>query len=153
MNREIKYNFWCEEKKEMYKWIENFEEINIVNGELKPVLNNSVDNSWNWYKANYIPLQHTGMIDDECKEIVEGDIVEVTVGNITLLAEIVFEIGSFMISMHKDDLERLYPSNWNDNVKSLSELYWEQEFMEDNRIYCLKVVGNRYQHKGLLGII
>ncbi|MBS5885179.1 hypothetical protein [Clostridium sp.] len=98
-------------------------------------------------------LRPSGMIDSEYNEIVEGDIVEVTVGNIILLAEIVFEIGSFMIAMHEDNLAKLFPSNWNDNVKALSELYWEQEFMEDNCIYCLKIVGNRYKNKELLNKI
>lgn len=95
-------------------------------------------------------LRPNGMTDSEYNEIIEGDIVEVTVGNITLLAEITFEIGSFMITMNEDNLEKIFPNNWNDNVKSLSELYWEQEFMEDNCIYCLKIVGNKYKNRELL---
>lgn len=98
-------------------------------------------------------LRPSGMFDSEYNEIVEGDIVEVTVGNITYLAEIVFEIGAFMIGMNEDNLAKLFPNNWNDNVKALSELYWEQEFMEDNCIYCLKIIGNKYQNKELLNKI
>ncbi|MBY0755043.1 hypothetical protein K5V21_06190 [Clostridium sardiniense] len=94
-------------------------------------------------------LRPTGMTDNEYNEIYEGDIVEVTVGNLTHKAEIVFEIGSFCIAMREDNLRDLFPDNWNDNVKTLGEIYWEQEFMEDNSIECLKIIGNHYKNKAL----
>ena len=83
------------------------------------------------------------------KEIYEKDIVKVTINNKTFNAWIVFEMGSFMIA--NDDITYYIDDNWNDNVKCLSELAWEQEEFED-RIYCLEVIGNTYQNINLIEV-
>ena len=50
-----------------------------------------------------------------------------------------------------DDITYYIDDNWNDNVKCLSELAWEQEEFED-RIYCLEVIGNTYQNIDLIEV-
>ncbi|WP_415347848.1 hypothetical protein [Clostridium perfringens] len=90
--------------------------------------------------------------DKEQKKFLEingEDVVKVTINNKTFNAWIVFEMGSFMIA--NDDITYYIDDNWNDNVKCLSELAWEQEEFED-RIYCLEVIGNTYQNIDLIEV-
>ena len=94
-------------------------------------------------------MRYTGLKDKNGKEIYEKDIVKVTINNKTFNAWIVFEMGSFMIA--NDDITYYIEDNWNDNVKCLSELAWEQEEFED-RIYCLEVIGDTYQNIDLIEV-
>lgn len=94
-------------------------------------------------------MQYTGLKDKNGKEIYEKDIVKVTINNETFNAWIVFEMGSFMIA--NNDMSFYFEDNWNDNVKCLSELAWNQEEFED-RIYCLEVIGDTYQNIDLIEV-
>lgn len=126
--RDIKIKFWDVDNKCMHHWIENFEEIAIVNGNMKPVLNNSVSDNWNWYKRNYEPLQYTGLKDKNGKEIYEGDVI----GCDGLLWCVNYDMGSYTIGFTLDAI--------NHNESCVHHLTWEKG----------EVIGNVYENPELL---
>lgn len=157
MNRDIKFKIWDKEQK---KFLEiNWEgedtrhtkgKANICYSDRVYVTLSGYVNEDGWpYEVDADILQYTGLKDKNGKEIYEKDIVKVTINNKTFNAWIVFEMGSFMIA--NDDITYYIDDNWNDNVKCLSELAWEQEEFED-RIYCLEVIGDTYQNRDLVEI-
>ncbi|HFD2049648.1 TPA: YopX family protein [Clostridium perfringens] len=157
MSRDIKFKIWDKEQK---KFLEiNWEgedtrhtkgKANICYSDRVYVTLSGYVNEDGWpYEVDADILQYTGLKDKNGKEIYEKDIVKVTINNKTFNAWIVFEMGSFMIA--NDDITYYIDDNWNDNVKCLSELAWEQEEFED-RIYCLEVIGDTYQNIDLIEV-
>lgn len=157
MSRELKFKIWDKEQK---KFLEiNWEgentrhtkgKANICYSDRVYVTLSGYVNEDGWpYEVDADILQYTGLKDKNGKEIYEKDIVKVTINNKTFNAWIVFEMGSFMIA--NDDITYYIDDNWNDNVKCLSELAWEQEEFED-RIYCLEVIGDTYQNIDLIEV-
>lgn len=157
MSRELKFKIWDKEQK---KFLEiNWEgedtrhtkgKANICYSDRVYVTLSGYVNEDGWpYEVDADILQYTGLKDKNGKEIYEKDIVKVTINNKTFNAWIVFEMGSFMIA--NDDITYYIEDNWNDNVKCLSELAWEQEEFED-RIYCLEVIGDTYQNIDLIEV-
>lgn len=47
-------------------------------------------------------------------------------------------------------MNKIFEDNWNDNIKFLGELYWEQDYLYENIIECLKVIGNIYENPDLI---
>lgn len=157
MSRDIKFKIWDKEQK---KFLEiNWEgedtrhtkgKANICYSDRVYVTLSGYVNEDGWpYEVDADILQYTGLKDKNGKEIYEKDIIKVTINNKTFNAWIVFEMGSFMIA--NDDITYYIDDNWNDNVKCLSELAWEQEEFED-RIYCLEVIGDTYQNIDLIEV-
>lgn len=142
MNRDIKFRGWDSVNEVMLP----VESINFREGYVSL---NEGDNSLTDTLEMIELMQYTGLKDKNGKEIYEKDIVKVTINNKTFNAWIVFEMGSFMIA--NDDITYYIDDNWNDNVKCLSELAWEQEEFED-RIYCLEVIGDTYQNIDLIEV-
>lgn len=142
MSREIKFRGWDSVNEVMLP----VESINFREGYVSL---NEGDNSLTDTLEMIELMQYTGLKDKNGKEIYEKDIVKVTINNKTFNAWIVFEIGSFMIA--NDDITYYIDDNWNDNLKCLSELAWEQEEFED-RIYCLEVIGDTYQNIDLIEV-
>ena len=138
MNRDIKLRVWSEKNKKM---------LEIQKHSFKTGLSMPYGSNMELYFGNL--MRYTGLKDKNGKEIYEKDIVKVTINNKTFNAWIVFEMGSFMIA--NDDITYYIDDNWNDNVKCLSELAWEQEEFED-RIYCLEVIGDTYQNIDLIEV-
>lgn len=157
MSRELKFKIWDKEQKRFLEI--NWEgedtrhtkgKANICYSDCVYVTLSGYVNEDGWpYEVDADILQYTGLKDKNGKEIYEKDIVKVTINNKTFNAWIVFEMGSFMIA--NDDITYYIEDNWNDNVKCLSELAWEQEEFED-RIYCLEVIGDTYQNIDLIEV-
>lgn len=157
MNRDIKFKIWDKEQKKFLEINLEGEDTRHTKGKANICYSDSVyvtlsgyvnEDGWP-YEVDADILKYTGLKDKNGKEIYEKDIVKVTINNKTFNAWIVFEMGSFMIA--NDDITYYIEDNWNDNVKCLSELAWEQEEFED-RIYCLEVIGDTYQNIDLIEV-
>lgn len=150
MSRKIKFRVWEPLNKDMhYLNFALYENQGQVNHWVLPQEHQCCgDRNYTIMNLNNVDImQYTGMKDKNNKEIYEGDVVKVTINNKIFNAWIISEMGSFMIA--NDDITYYIEDNWNDNVKCLSELAWEQEEFED-RIYCLEVVGNIKENLDLL---
>lgn len=157
MSRELKFKIWDKEQKRFLEINWEGEDTRHTKGKANICYSDRVyvtlsgyvnEDGWP-YEVDADILQYTGLKDKNGKEIYEKDIVKVTINNKTFNAWIVFEMGSFMIA--NDDITYYIEDNWNDNVKCLSELAWEQEEFED-RIYCLEVIGDTYQNIDLIEV-
>lgn len=142
MSRDIKFRGWDSVNEVMLP----VESMNFREGYVSL---NEGDNSLTDTLEMIELMRYSSFKDKNGKEIFEKDIVKVTINNKTFNAWIVFEMGSFMIA--NNDMSFYFEDNWNDNVKCLSELAWEQEEFED-RIYCLEVIGNTYQNINLIEV-
>ncbi|HAT4156163.1 YopX family protein [Clostridium perfringens] len=153
MSRDIKFRVWDKTSDSML-YQDDFErvEIDTKNKLVSLVISETIGSKYVLDYEDGIEaeiMRYTGLKDKNGKEIYEKDIVKVTINNKTFNAWIVFEMGSFMIA--NDDITYYIDDNWNDNVKCLSELAWEQEEFED-RIYCLEVIGDTYQNIDLIEV-
>ncbi|WP_150542700.1 YopX family protein [Clostridium perfringens] len=157
MSRELKFKIWDKEQKRFLEINWEGEDTRHTKGKANICYSDRVyvtlsgyvnEDGWP-YEVDADILQYTGLNDKNGKEIYEKDIVKVTINNKTFNAWIVFEMGSFMIA--NDDITYYIEDNWNDNIKCLSELAWEQEEFED-RIYCLEVIGDTYQNIDLIEV-
>ncbi|HBI7027594.1 TPA: hypothetical protein K8M70_001317 [Clostridium perfringens] len=154
MSRDIKFRVWDKTSDSML-YQDDFERVELDTKNKMVTLIAEEESDKSHYVLDYEDgieaeiLQYTGLKDKNGKEIYEKDIVKVTINNKTFNAWIVFEMGSFMIA--NDDITYYIDDNWNDNVKCLSELAWEQEEFED-RIYCLEVIGDTYQNIDLIEV-
>lgn len=153
MSRDIKFRVWDKTSDSML-YQDDFErvEIDTKNKLVSLVISETIGSKYVLDYEDGIEaeiMRYTELKDKNGKEIYEKDIVKVTINNKTFNAWIVFEMGSFMIA--NDDITYYIDDNWNDNVKCLSELAWEQEEFED-RIYCLEVIGDTYQNIDLIEV-
>ncbi|HBI6966222.1 phage protein [Clostridium perfringens] len=153
MSRDIKFRVWDKTSDSML-YQDDFErvEIDTKNKLVSLVISETIGSKYVLDYEDGIEaeiMRYTGLKDKNGKEIYEKDIVKVTINNKTFNVWIVFEMGSFMIA--NDDITYYIDDNWNDNVKCLSELAWEQEEFED-RIYCLEVIGDTYQNIDLIEV-
>ncbi|HAT4312922.1 TPA: hypothetical protein I9097_000154 [Clostridium perfringens] len=157
MSRELKFKIWDKEQKRFLEINWEGEDTRHTKGKANICYSDRVyvtlsgyvnEDGWP-YEVDADILQYTGLKDKNGKEIYEKDIIKVNINNKTFNAWIVFEMGSFMIA--NDDISYYIDDNWNDNVKCLSELAWEQEEFED-RIYCLEVIGDTYQNIDLIEV-
>ncbi len=154
MSRDIKVRVWDKTSDSML-YQDDFERVEIDTKNKMVTLIAEEESDKSHYVLDYEDgieaeiMRYTGLKDKNGKEIYEKDIVKVTINNKTFNAWIVFEMGSFMIA--NDDITYYIDDNWNDNVKCLSELAWEQEEFED-RIYCLEVIGDTYQNIDLIEV-
>ena len=154
MSRDIKFRVWDKTSDSML-YQDDFERVEIDTKNKMVTLIAEEESDKSHYVLDYEDgieaeiMRYTGLKDKNGKEIYEKDIVKVTINNKTFNAWIVFEMGSFMIA--NDDITYYIDDNWNDNVKCLSELAWEQEEFED-RIYCLDVIGDTYQNIDLIEV-
>ncbi len=118
-----------------------------------PLIYTSYNGKKDWYHIEpklCEVMQYTGMDDTLFNEIYLGDIVELSKGDIIVKGQIVFELGAFAIAINEDDMNKIFEDNWNDNIKFLGELYWEQDYLYENIIECLKVIGNIYENPDLI---
>ncbi|MDU1966879.1 MAG: YopX family protein [Clostridium perfringens] len=154
MSIDIKFRVWDKTSDSML-YQDDFERVEIDTKNKMVTLIAEEESDKSHYVLDYEDgieaeiMRYTGLKDKNGKEIYEKDIVKVTINNKTFNAWIVFEMGSFMIA--NDDITYYIDDNWNDNVKCLSELAWEQEEFED-RIYCLEVIGDTYQNIDLIEV-
>ena len=154
MSRDIKFRVWDKTSDSML-YQDDFERVEIDTKNKMVTLIAEEESDKSHYVLDYEDgieaeiMRYTGLKDKNGNEIYEKDIVKVTINNKTFNAWIVFEMGSFMIA--NDDITYYIDDNWNDNVKCLSELAWEQEEFED-RIYCLEVIGDTYQNIDLIEV-
>jgi uncharacterized phage protein (TIGR01671 family) len=86
--------------------------------------------------------QYTGLKDNNCNDIYEGDIVQINGHNFT----VAFEIGSFMLVRMSDetDMYDQFKNCWNDDVYPLAQLHWESNDEEDTLANCI-IIGNEYK--------
>ena len=140
MNRKIKFKVWDKENKKMIYNPEvknldlSFTKINLV----------FRDNEWEY-------LQFTGLKDEDGKEIYEGDIVRMYLGDGTIIEDGVIKFGlkqAFYIKYFGDSGQYCYmqekgSGSFSDNLENLN-IY--------NEIDCddLKIIGNKYENPELL---
>lgn len=129
--REIKFRVWDKDNSQMYYQIEDFKDLALINGQFKPVLNNLINNSFNWYRRNYELMQYTGLKDKNGTEIYEGDIVFGEESKI--ICEVIYTEGA------------MFMLRWNDTKWGNNEYHHY-----GLGAFTLEVIGNIYENPELL---
>lgn len=116
-----------------------------LNGDFKSGLIFSMDETIEdngIYMGPYKEIQFcTGLKDKTGKLIFEGDVVKVGDD----IYQIVYEIGSFMLTAKDEKVINKFKDNWNDNVYPLSQFYFNNE-NENNYINEVEIIGNIYEN-------
>lgn len=140
--REIKFRVWDKDNSQMYYQTEDFKDLALINGQFKPVLNNLINNSFNWYRRNYELMQYTGLKDKNGTEIYEGDIVTYSVKGFKKINKTVMtfneEHGAYLFGIYegvkmpcgKKTRMNKYTRKSVNNVGVIGNIYQNPELLE-----------------------
>lgn len=140
--REIKFRVWDKDNSQMYYQTEDFKDLALINGQFKPVLNNLINNSFNWYRRNYELMQYTGLKDKNGTEIYEGDIVTYSVKGFKKINKTVMtfneEHGAYLFGIYegvkmpcgKKTRMNKYTRKSVNNVEVIGNIYQNPELLE-----------------------
>lgn len=132
MNREIKFRAWDYLRKIMLYQGVHFSDLSFVKGEFKPVLYNSIEDNWNWYKNKTDLMEYTGLKDKNGKEVYEGDIVycESNIPHIliNITGIVKFLNGSWVISIGGLGNQDLY--SYGVDIEKLGNIYENPEILK-----------------------
>lgn len=134
--REIKFRFYDKDNSQMYYQTEDFKDLALINGQFKPVLNNLIKNSFNWYRRNYELMQYTGLKDKNGQEIYEGDIVEVIFDGKLRIFQVVFDLSE--LDFKATNGTEHYGNNFEyltccDEVRIIGNIYQDGDILNDNK--------------------
>lgn len=118
-----------------YKRMYQPDEVMVGNGDIWIIDEDSCDNEWIVNNDLHL-MQSTGMFDDECREIFEGDILGVE-----------SDEGTLNVNVFWDEEHALFmfESKQHNEKEALAEL------LEDNS-YPFEILGNIYENPELLEV-
>lgn len=139
MNRKIKFRLYCPHNKEMYYDDDENYELKIKNGEFSYIP--LVDDSYCFYSnitddfendsLNIIPMQFTGLLDKDGKEIYEGDILENSNGDIRTV--------EWKWSKYQE---------YSDSGKFIESVMYSGFRITSKGVNDYKIIGNIYENNG-----